>query len=80
MSFDAAEYLQQIDMTSSCATEAKELCANIKQSKDAEAKQVIERVERQSQRETDIEERRIKAARDIAVAYFERRTDVYFIW
>lgn len=76
----AAEFLQQIDMTSSCATEAKELCANIKQSKDVEAKRVIERFERQAQRKTEIEKLRIKAARDIAVAYFERRTDVYFIW
>ena len=65
--FDAAvEYLQQIDMTSSCATEAKQLCMQL--------------IERQSQRETDIEKTRIKAARDVAVAYCKRRTDVYFVW
>lgn len=79
--FDAAvEYLQQIDMTSSCATEAKQLCMQIKQTKDAEARRVIELIERQSQRETDLEKTRIKAARDVAVAYCKRRTDVYFVW
>lgn len=76
----AAEYLQQIDMTSSCATEAQNLCAKIKQSRDMEAKRAIEAVERQAQRETELEKQRIKAARDVAVAYFKRRTDVYFVW
>ncbi len=79
--FDAAvEYLQQIDMTSSCADEAKQLCVQIKQTKDAEAKRAIELIERKSQRETDIEKTKIKAARDVAVAYCKRRTDVYFVW
>ena len=76
----AAEYLQQIDMTSSCASEAKQLCTQIKQSRDAEAKQAIELIERQSQHEAEIEKTRIKAARDVAVAYCKRRTDVYFVW
>lgn len=79
--FDAAvEYLQQIDMTSSCATEAKQLCMQIKQTKDAEARRAVELIERQSQREADLEKTRIKAARDVAVAYCKRRSDVYFIW
>ena len=79
--FDAAvEYLQQIDMTSSCAAEAKQLCMQIKQTKDAEARRAVELIERQSQRETDLEKTRIKAARDVAVAYCKRRRDVYFIW
>lgn len=79
--FDAAvEYLQQIDMTSSCATEAKQLCTQIKQTKDAEARRAVELIERQSQRETDLEKTRIKAARDVAVAYCKRRSDVYFVW
>lgn len=76
----AAEYLQQIDMTSSCATEAKHLCMQIKQTKDAEAQRAIELIERQSQRQTELEKTRIKAARDVAVAYCKRRTDVYFVW
>lgn len=76
----SAEYLQQIDMTSPCATEATVLCEKIKQSRDAEAKQAIELSERQAQREAEIKKRRIKAARDIAVAYCKRRTDVYFVW
>lgn len=79
--FDAAvEYLQQIDMTSSCATEAKQLCMQIKQTKDTEARRAVELIERQSQRETDLEKTRIKAARDVAIAYCKRRADVYFIW
>lgn len=54
--FDAAvEYLQQIDMTSSCATEAKQLCMQIKQTKDAEARRAVELIERQSQSEADLE-------------------------
>ena len=67
-------------MTSSCATEAKQLCTQIKQTKDAEAQRVVELIERQSQRETDLEKTRIKAARDVAVAYCKRRSDVYFVW
>ncbi len=76
----ATEYLQQIDMTSSCAAEAKLLCTQIKRSRDAEAKQAIELMERQAQREADVEKQRIKAARDMAVAYCKKRTDVYFVW
>lgn len=76
----AAEYLQQIDMTSFCATDAKTLCAKIKQSRDMEAKRAIEAVERRAQRETELEKQRINAARDVAVAYCKRRTDVYFVW
>lgn len=76
----AAEYLQQIDMTSSCAIEAKQLCMQIKQTKDAEARRTVELIERQLQRETDLEKTRIKAARDVAVVYYKRRTDVYFVW
>ncbi len=76
----AAEYLQQIDMTSSCAAEAKQLCIQLKQTKDAEARRAVELIERQAQRETDLEKTRIKAARDVAVAYCKRRTDVYFVW
>ena len=76
----AVEYLQQVDMTSPCATEAKMLCAKIRQSKDAEARHAAELLERQFQREADVEKQRIKAVRDIAVAYCKRRTDVYFIW
>lgn len=42
-------------MTSSYATEAKQLCTQIKQTKDAEARRAVELIERQSQRETDLE-------------------------
>ena len=76
----AIYYLQQIDMTSSCATEAEKLCLQIKQSKDTEARQAAELLEKQAQREADIEKRRIKAARDIAVAYCKRRSDIIFVW
>ena len=67
-------------MTSSCATEAKKLCMQIKQTKDAEARRAVELIERQSQREADLEKTRIKAAHDVAVAHCKRRSDVYFIW
>lgn len=76
----AIEHLRQIDMTSSCAAEAKLLCTQIKRSRDAEAKQAIELMEKQAQREADVEKQRIKAARDVAVAYCKKRTDVYFVW
>ena len=29
---------------------------------------------------SDLEKTRIKAARDVAVAYCKRRSDVYFVW
>ena len=67
-------------MTSSCAAEAKQLCMQIKQTKDEETRRAVELIERQSQRETDLEKTRINAARDVAVAYCKRRRDVYFIW
>lgn len=76
----SAEYLQQIDMVSPCASEAKQLCSQIKASRDAEAKRMIALIERQAQREADVEKQRIKAARDAAIAYYKKRTDVYFIW
>lgn len=76
----ATEYLQQIDMTSSCANEAKQLCTQIKKSRDAEARQAAELMEKQAQHEADMEKQRIKAARDVAVAYCKKRTDVYFVW
>ena len=67
-------------MTSSCATEAKGLCEKIKQSRDVQVKRAIELMEIQDQRNAEIEKLRIEAARDIVVAYFKRRTDVYFVW
>lgn len=76
----AADWLQQIDMTSSCASEAKQLCTNIKQSRNAEAKRMIDFIERQTRHEAEIEKQRIKAVRDIVLAYYKQRSDVYFIW
>lgn len=78
---DAAEWLQQVDMTSSCASEAKQLCRAIKTAKDAEADKIISMIENAAKREADMEKLRINAVRDIATAYFnQKRSDVYFVW
>lgn len=75
-----AEMLKQIDTTSPCATEAKTLCQRIKQSRDTEAKQIIALIENQAKREGDLEKQRIKAARDIAVAYYKQHTNLVLIF
>ena len=75
-----AEMLKQIDTTSPCATEAKALCQRIKQSRDTEAKQIIALIENQAKREADLEKQRIKAARDIAVAYYKQHTNLIQIF
>ena len=75
-----AEKLKQIDITSPCATEAKALCQRIKQSQDADAKQIIALIENQAKREADLEKQRIKAARDIAVAYYKQHTNLVLIF
>lgn len=77
---DAANWLCQMDMTSTCGTEAKQLCQKIKLSRDEEAKRIINIIEKQKQREAETEKERIKAARDIAVAYCKQRTNIAFIW
>lgn len=78
---EAAEWLKQVDMTSSCASEAKQLCETIKKSKDADAARIINLIENVSKRQADLEKQRISAARDVAVAYFkQKRSDIYFMW
>lgn len=78
---DAADWLQQVDMTSSCASEAKQLCRAIKSAKDADANKIINMIENAAKREADLEKLRISAARDVATAYFkQQRSDVYFVW
>ena len=75
-----AEILKQIDITSPCATEAKTLCQRIKQSRDTEARRIIELIENQAKREVDLEKQRIRAARDIAVAYYKQHTNLILIF
>ena len=75
-----AEILKQIDITSPCATEAKSLCQRIKQSRDTEARRIIELIENQAKREVDLEKQRIRAARDIAVAYYKQHTNLILIF
>lgn len=77
---DAAHWLRQMDMTSTCSPEAKQLCQKIKLSRDEEAKRIINMIEKQYQREAETEKERIKAARDIAVAYYKQRTNIAFVW
>ena len=75
-----AEILKQIDITSPCATEAKTLCQRIKQSRDTEARRIIELIENQAKREVDLEKQRIRVARDIAVAYYKQHTNLILIF
>ena len=77
---EAVSWLQQVDIQSSCAAEARALCQRIKSSRDAEAARELAILERAYQSETELEKQRIKAVRDIAVAYFKSTPQFYYIF
>ena len=75
----AVVMLQQIDMHSSCAAEAKKLCRQIKLSREVEAARQAEAYERAAAREASIKKARIKAIRDVAVQYYKSLDKYYYI-
>lgn len=77
---EAARLLGQVDMQSACGGEAKALCQSIKNARDAEAARAAAAIERAYQTKAAIERQRIRAIRDVAVAYCKRQTKYYFVW
>lgn len=77
---EAASYLQQVDMQSSCAKEARALCQKIKASRDTEAARELATFERIYQNQADLEKQRIKAIRDVAVAYYKSVPRFYYVF
>ncbi len=77
---EAASYLQQIDMQSSCAKEAQALCQKIKASRDAEDARELATLERIYNNQIDLEKQRIKAIRDVAVAYYKSAPRFYYVF
>jgi len=77
---EAATLLQQVDMQSSCANEARTLCQQIKNTRDAEAARRIAAYERAYQSQVALEKHRINAIRDVAVAYCKSRPKYYYIF
>ena len=76
---EAAALLQNVDMQSSCASEAKSLCRQIKNSRDKEAAQQMAAYERLYQSQVSLEKHRVDAIRDVAKSYFKSLPNYYFI-
>ncbi|MBR1775016.1 MAG: hypothetical protein IJ759_05775 [Bacteroidales bacterium] len=67
----ALSVLEQIDMQSPCANDAKTLCNTIKQQVEEQTARQAEQLEKMFQSYVDLESKRIKACRDIAVEYYK---------
>ena len=77
---DAADYLSQVEASSPCAGEARTLANQIKQSRDAEATRILAAQEKAMKTAAEVEKQRVKAVRDVAVAYYKSRPKYYFIY
>lgn len=76
----AAGLASTIDATSSCASEAKALLGSIRRSAEQEYKNQLE-MERQERLSRErVATATIKAARDVAVAYYKRQNNYIFFW
>lgn len=76
----AASLLAMIDATSSCAQEAKTLQNAIKRDADIMYANEIKAESEQRKANERVAQATIKAARDVAVAYFKRQTRYVFFW
>ncbi|MCD8269747.1 MAG: hypothetical protein LUD46_15665 [Parabacteroides sp.] len=77
---ESVRWFNEIDMSSSCAKEAKGLAGQIKQSVDAELARNIALYEKQMQVEENIEKRRVQVIENIAVAYYKNQPKYYFVF
>lgn len=76
----AADLAATVDPSSSCYNSAKSLLSSIKKDNDKIYQNEIEK-ERQEQRTRErITIAKVNAARDVAVAYFKRKSNYIFFW
>jgi hypothetical protein len=76
----AAAILSMVDATSSCAQEAKQLQAKIKNDVDAEYNNEQALLQESIKSKERIAKATIKAARDVAVAYYKQQKNYVFFW
>lgn len=76
----AAGLASTIDATSSCASEAKALLASIRRSAEQEYKNQLEMERQERMSRERVATATIKAARDVAVAYYKRQNNYIFFW
>lgn len=77
---EAANIASAIDATSSCATEAKALLNSIRRSADQQYKDELETQRQETLSQERVATATIKAARDVAVAYYKRQNNYIFFW
>lgn len=77
---EAVQWLNEIDMSSPCAKEAKLLASQIKQAIDAELAQKITLYQQQMQTAASIEKRRIQAIENIVTSYYKNLPEYYFVF
>ena len=77
---EAVQWLNEIDMSSPCAKEAKLLASQIKQAIDAELAQKITLYQQQMQTAASIEKRRIQAIENIVTSYYKNQPEYYFVF
>ena len=77
---EAANIASSIDATSSCASEAKILLNSIKRSADKQYKDELDTKRQEALSKERVATATIKAARDVAVAYYKRQNNYIFFW
>ncbi len=76
----AADIASTIDPTCSCFSDAKALMAKVKRDTDAVYKDEIAEQRENRKAAERVATATINAARDVAVAYFNKKTDYIFFW
>lgn len=76
----AAELASTIDANSSCGTEAKALLNSIRKGSEQEYRNQLEMERQERLSKERVATATIKAARDIAVAYYKRQNNYIFFW
>lgn len=77
---EAIDILNCIDMQSPCAEEVVALTEKVRREVDAEKQQTIDLYLQEMQTAADMEKRRLRTIENIAVAYYQRQRDYYFIF
>lgn len=73
-------YLNEVDMTSPCASEAKALAQKVQVAVGQEKAEVIALYKEEMRTAATIEKRRLQAVENIATSYFENQSEYYFIF
>jgi hypothetical protein len=76
----ASEIVSMINPQSSCAAEARQLLAQIKRDTDKEYRDQIATERERMQASERVRTASIRAARDIATAYYKRQTHYVWFW